>query len=58
VAELVNRGLSNPQIARRLFVSRRTIATHVEHILTKLDFGSRAQIAAWVAEQRWVGRSP
>jgi len=39
-------------IARRLFLSRPTVASHVAHILTKLDFSSRAQIAAWVAQRR------
>jgi len=52
VAELVADGLSNPAIARRLYLSRPTVATHIAHILTKLDFSSRAQIAVWVAERR------
>ncbi|MFF5294224.1 ATP-binding protein [Paractinoplanes globisporus] len=51
VAALVAAGLTNPQIADRLVIGRRTANTHVEHILTKLDFSSRAQIAAWVATQ-------
>jgi DNA-binding CsgD family transcriptional regulator len=57
VAELVAEGLSNPAIARRLYLSRPTVASHVAHILTKLDFSSRAQIAAWVAERRVAARS-
>ena len=52
VAELVAEGLSNPAIARRLYLSRPTVATHVAHILTKLDFSSRAEIAAWIGERR------
>jgi DNA-binding CsgD family transcriptional regulator len=52
VAELIAQGLSNPAIARRLFVSRPTVASHVAHILTKLDFSNRAEIAAWVGERR------
>jgi DNA-binding CsgD family transcriptional regulator len=55
VAGLVAEGLSNPAIARRLYLSRPTIAHHVAHILAKLGFASRAQIAAWVAEQRSGG---
>jgi DNA-binding CsgD family transcriptional regulator len=52
VADLVAQGLSNPQIAGRLGVRRSTVASHVVHILTKLDFSSRVQIAAWVSERR------
>lgn len=52
VAELVALGLTNQEIAARLVLSRRTAETHVEHILTRLGFTSRAQIAAWVAERR------
>jgi DNA-binding CsgD family transcriptional regulator len=47
VAVLVARGLTNREIARTLFLSERTAENHVQHILTKLGFGSRAQIAAW-----------
>jgi len=49
VAELVAAGLTNREIARRLFISERTAQNHVQHILGKLGFSSRAQIAAWVA---------
>jgi len=52
VADLVAEGLSNPAIARRLYLSRPTVASHVTHILTKLGFSSRAQIAAWAAQRR------
>jgi DNA-binding NarL/FixJ family response regulator/tetratricopeptide (TPR) repeat protein len=45
VAALVERGLSNPDIANRLFLSRRTVATHVSHILKKLDVQSRTDVA-------------
>ncbi|MEU1997977.1 protein kinase [Nocardia gamkensis] len=50
VAELVSQGLSNKQIAAKLVISQRTAQGHVENILTKLGFTSRAQIAAWVIE--------
>jgi DNA-binding CsgD family transcriptional regulator len=45
VARLVAEGLSNPQIGDRLFLSRRTVQTHVSHILAKLDMRSRVDIA-------------
>jgi len=51
IAELVAKGLSNKEIAGQLVISPRTAETHVEHILTKLGFNSRAQIATWVAEK-------
>jgi DNA-binding CsgD family transcriptional regulator len=45
VVTLVARGMSNPQIAAQLFLSRRTVQTHVSHILAKLDLHSRIDIA-------------
>jgi predicted ATPase/DNA-binding CsgD family transcriptional regulator len=48
VAALVAGGLTNRQIAARLFLSERTVDSHVRNILTKLGTSSRAQIATWV----------
>jgi DNA-binding CsgD family transcriptional regulator len=45
IAALVEGGLSNPDIAAKLFLSRRTVATHVSHILKKLSVQSRTDIA-------------
>ena len=56
IAELVANGLSNQEIATSLVISRRTAEGHVEHILAKLGFTSRAQIAAWVTEHRATPR--
>jgi DNA-binding CsgD family transcriptional regulator len=52
VARLVTDGLSNKQIAARLFISDRTVATHVGNILNKLGFNSRAQVATWMASSK------
>ena len=49
VARLVAGGRSNKEIAAALVISQRTAENHVEHILTKLGFTSRAKIAAWIA---------
>ncbi|MFI6573269.1 protein kinase domain-containing protein [Nocardia fluminea] len=49
VAFLVAEGLTNREIATRLVISPRTAQGHVEHLLAKLGFTSRAQIAAWTA---------
>jgi DNA-binding CsgD family transcriptional regulator len=48
VAQLVAEGLSNKQIGAKLFISERTVDSHVRNILNKLGFNSRAQIAGWV----------
>jgi non-specific serine/threonine protein kinase len=52
VAQLVARGLTNRDIAANLVLSSRTIDSHVQHILTKLNFNSRSQIAGWFASRR------
>jgi len=52
VAELVTQGLTNRDIASRLYLSERTAQNHVQHILTKLDMRSRGQIAVWITSQR------
>jgi DNA-binding CsgD family transcriptional regulator len=45
IAAFVEEGLSNPEIAARLLLSRRTVGSHVSHILKKLDVHSRTDIA-------------
>ena len=49
VARLVAEGMTNASIGERLGLSPRTVGAHVEHILAKLGFTRRAEIAAWVA---------
>jgi DNA-binding CsgD family transcriptional regulator len=52
VAELVAEGLTNPQVAERMFVSPRTVKTHVAHIFRKLDVHSRAELTAEAVRQQ------
>jgi DNA-binding NarL/FixJ family response regulator len=47
VAALLAEGLSNSELARRLYISPRTAAVHVSNILTKLGMSSRTEVAAW-----------
>lgn len=68
VLHLVAGGASNPQIAEQLFISPRTVSTHIEHILSKMGCSSRAQLAGMAMSQglllseapsrRAVGRKP
>jgi DNA-binding CsgD family transcriptional regulator len=58
VAELVAEGLSNPDIARRLFISRRTVQSHVSHALEKLGLSSRVELAVKRARWNSPGRPP
>ena len=48
VAELIALGRSNREIAEVLVLSTRTVGNHVQHVLTKLGFTRRSQVAAWV----------
>ena len=54
IAALVAQGMTNPQIAARLFLSHRTVATHVSHILGKLDVRSRIDIAREATDRRAI----
>ncbi|MGH9209142.1 MAG: LuxR C-terminal-related transcriptional regulator [Acidimicrobiales bacterium] len=51
VAQLVGRGLTNGAIAEHLFISRRTVESHVDHIKHKLGLVSRNEVMAWVLRQ-------
>jgi non-specific serine/threonine protein kinase len=50
VAALLGQGLTNKQIAAALFITEGTAANHVVHILNKLGYSSRTQVAVWASE--------
>ncbi|HZD04603.1 MAG TPA: LuxR C-terminal-related transcriptional regulator, partial [Longimicrobiales bacterium] len=52
VAELVAEGLTNAEIARALFISVRTVESHLDHIYTRLGINSRAALASYVTARR------
>jgi DNA-binding CsgD family transcriptional regulator/sugar lactone lactonase YvrE len=52
VAALVAEGLTNRDIAKKLFISERTVDGHLEHLREKLDVNTRAQIATWFVRQQ------
>jgi DNA-binding NarL/FixJ family response regulator len=51
VVALIAEGSSNPEIAKLLGVSVRTVDTHVEHVRTKLGLRARTQIAVWASQR-------
>jgi DNA-binding NarL/FixJ family response regulator len=56
IAELLAQGLTNRAIADRLMIGKRTVDTHIEHLMNKLVVHSRAQIAAWVRDRQLMTR--
>ena len=58
VAALVAEGLSNGEIARRLYISTKTASVHVSNILTKLGMSSRTEIATWAVRTGLAGSAP
>lgn len=52
VAALVAQSLTNREIASRLFLSERTIESHIRNILAKLNFTRRTEIVTWVSRRR------
>ena len=58
VARLVAAGCSNPEIAARLVISRRTAEHHVQHIYAKVGVSSRAGLALFVHEHDLLAEAP
>jgi len=55
IAILVASGLSNREIAARLFISKRTVDAHVEHIFAKLEISSRVKLTLWLRSEDRIG---
>jgi DNA-binding CsgD family transcriptional regulator len=51
VAQLVGQGLTNRDVAARLFVSPHTVSSHLRHVFTKLGVNSRVELARLLSEQ-------
>jgi DNA-binding NarL/FixJ family response regulator len=58
VARLVAAGCSNPEIATRLVISRRTAEHHVQHIYAKVGVSSRAGLALFAHEHDLISEAP
>ncbi|MGH9185388.1 MAG: response regulator transcription factor [Acidimicrobiales bacterium] len=55
IVEQVQAGLTNPEIAGKLLMSRETVTTHLSHIFTKLDVRTRSALAASAAQRSTGG---
>ena len=53
VLHLLAQGLGNKEIAAKLFVSEKTVKTHITNILQKLDVKTRTQAALLAAKDQW-----
>jgi len=54
VLQLVSRGLGNREIASELFISERTVKTHITHLLEKLNLRDRTQLAIYALQNKLV----
>ena len=55
MAALVAEGLSNGEVAKRLYISTKTASVHVSNILAKLGLTNRTEIAAWAVRSGLAG---
>jgi NarL family two-component system response regulator LiaR len=55
ILKMAAQGLSNQDIADRLFLSRRTIQTHLANIFRKMDVGSRTEAVLQALKKGWLG---
>jgi DNA-binding CsgD family transcriptional regulator len=58
VAALIAEGLTNAELARRLYISKKTAAVHVSNILGKLGLSSRTQVAGWLSRSAGPAGQP
>jgi NarL family two-component system response regulator LiaR len=58
VLELIAKGLSNAQIAEQLFISEKTVKSHVSNILSKLHFADRTQVAVFAWKEGIMKKDP
>lgn len=56
VLQLLAEGLSTRDIAERLHISGKTVSTHREHIMNKLNLKGIAQLTRYAVRQGWLGR--
>ena len=54
VMQFIARGYTYKEVASELFISIKTVETHVSHVLRKLQLSNRGELALWAAHQRIV----